>query len=120
MTVCSIVVVDLLSGVVAGLVLSMLKLLYRFSLLDTKIGYDQESNRTSLRIAGSATFLNLPKLADCLAKIRPDTELHVHLDSLDYIDHACLDLLMNLDKQMKMTGGSLVIDWTALGTVFKD
>jgi anti-anti-sigma regulatory factor len=56
----------------------------------------------------------LPKLAVCLEKIRSDTELHVQLDTLDYIDHACLDLLMSLDKQMKSSGGSLVIDWTTL------
>lgn len=119
-TVCLIVGVDLLTGVLAGIALSICKLVYTFTRLETKVGYDEKTNRTSLKLAGAATFLNLPKLADCLEKIRPDTELHVHLDALDYIDHACLDLLMNLDKQMKGTGGSLVIDWSTLGTVFRD
>ncbi|CAN5655300.1 SulP family inorganic anion transporter [soil metagenome] len=119
-TVCLIVGVDLLTGVLAGIALSICKLVYTFTRLETKVGYDEKTNRTSLRLTGAATFLNLPKLADCLEKIRPDTELHVHLDALDYIDHACLDLLMSLDKQMKATGGSLVIDWSTLGTVFRD
>jgi len=119
-TVVLIVAVDLLTGVLAGIALSVCKLIYTFTRLETKVGYDEKTNRTSLRLTGAATFLNLPKLADCLEKVRPDTELHVHLDALDYIDHACLDLLMSLDKQMKATGGSLVIDWSTLGTVFRD
>lgn len=119
-TVCVIVSVDLLTGVLTGLALSILKLLYTVSHLDTKLSYDEKKNRTNLKISGAATFLNLPKLADVLERVRPDSELHVHLESLDYIDHACLDLLMNLDKQMKMTGGSLVIDWSTLGTVFRE
>ncbi|MFN8552244.1 MAG: STAS domain-containing protein [Candidatus Obscuribacterales bacterium] len=84
------------------------------------VSYDEKTNRTQLHLTGAATFLNMPKLADCLEKIRQDTELHVHLEALDYIDHACLDLLMHLDKQMKLSGGSLVIDWSTLGTVFRD
>ncbi|HEY9682218.1 MAG TPA: SulP family inorganic anion transporter [Oculatellaceae cyanobacterium] len=119
-TVILIVSVDLLTGVLAGLALSICKLVYTFTHLEIKVGFDEQTNRTSLRLTGAATFLNMPKLADCLESIRPDTELHVHLEGLDYIDHACLDLLMSLDKQMKLSGGSLVIDWSTLGTVFKD
>lgn len=119
-TVILIVSIDLLTGVLAGLALSICKLVYTFTHLEMKVGFDQLTNRTSLRLTGAATFLNMPKLADCLESIHPDTELHVHLEGLDYIDHACLDLLMNLDKQMKLSGGSLVIDWSTLGTVFKD
>lgn len=119
-TVILIVSVDLLTGVLAGVALSICKLVYTFTRLDMKVSYDEKTNRTQLHLTGAATFLNMPKLADCLEKIRQDTELHVHLEALDYIDHACLDLLMNLDKQMKLSGGSLVIDWSTLGTVFRD
>jgi hypothetical protein len=76
------------------------------------------SGLTVALIASAETLLTAAAL--CLEGVRPDTELHVHLDSLDYIDHACVDLLMRLDKQMKATGGSLVIDWSTLGTVFRE
>jgi hypothetical protein len=46
--------------------------------------------------------------------------LHIHLEDLEYIDHACLDLLMNWDKQHRAAGGTLVMDWGALGTVFRE
>jgi len=43
--------------------------------------------------------------------VPPSTELHVHFERLQYVDHACLDLLMNWEKQHQATGGQLVIDW---------
>lgn len=33
---------------------------------------------------------------------------------LAYIDHACLDLLTNWDKQHRATGGTLTVDWATL------
>ena len=41
------------------------------------------------------------------------------IDHLDYIDHACLDLLINWQKQHEATGGSLVIDWESLHARFR-
>jgi hypothetical protein len=38
----------------------------------------------------------------------------VHINDLDYIDHACLDLLSNWDRQHAATGGSLTIEWDEL------
>jgi hypothetical protein len=49
-----------------------------------------------------------------LEEVRSDTELHVHLDGLDYIDHACMDLLMSWEKQHCSMGGTLVMDWEGL------
>ena len=38
---------------------------------------------------------------------------------LDFIDHACFDLLMNWEKQHQATGGSLVMDWETLTARFR-
>jgi hypothetical protein len=46
--------------------------------------------------------------------------LHVHLEELDYVDHASLELIMSWEVQHKATGGSLVIDWGTLGSMFRD
>ena len=41
--------------------------------------------------------------------------MHVHIGELDYIDHACLDLLTNWDRQHEATGGSRSrIEWDEL------
>ncbi len=119
-TILLIMTTDLLTGVLAGVALAAAKLLYTFSHLEINITTDSTSGRTDISLKGAATFLALPKLADALEAIPNDTELHIHLDGLDYVDHACLDLLMSWDKQHQSTGGTLVIDWDTLGNVFKD
>lgn len=117
-TVASIVSADLLKGVLIGVSLSLLKLLYTFSHLSVRLQTDEQTNRSALHLRGTATFLRLPKLAAALEKVPANTELHVHFDQLNYIDHACLDLLMNWEKQHETTGGSLVIDWDTLTAKF--
>ena len=59
------------------------------------------------------------KLAAALDKVPESAELHVDFEQLDYIDHACLDLLMNWAKQHEATGGRLVIDWDSLHANFR-
>ena len=57
-------------------------------------------------------------LAEELERVPGDVELHVDFEHLDYIDHACLDLLINWEKQHEATGGTLVIDWDTLHANF--
>jgi MFS superfamily sulfate permease-like transporter len=118
-TLVCIVVFDLLTGVVVGVVLSALKLLYRFSHLDIELKEQPDRARTVLYLRGAATFIRLPKLAATLDGIPASTELHVHFEDLDYIDHACLDLLINWEKQHSAAGGRLVIDWDQLTACFQ-
>lgn len=119
-TVILIVTVDLLTGVLAGVALSIIKLLYIFSRLDIRIADDPDRNRTDIFLKGASTFLSLPRFAEALESVRPNTELHVHLESLDYIDHACLDLMMNWEEQHLAGGGKLVIDWNRVEACYQD
>jgi MFS superfamily sulfate permease-like transporter len=113
-TVSTIVIADLLTGVLVGVAISVLKLLYTFSHLEIKLEDKFPQNRTILHLRGAATFIRLPKMAAVLDSVRPGAELHVQFERLDYIDHACLDLLMNWQKQHEASGGRLVIDWNYL------
>jgi MFS superfamily sulfate permease-like transporter len=117
-TIAVIVGTDLLKGVVLGLLLSLFKLLYVFSQLE--IGYEEDSanNCVHLRLSGSATLIRLPMLAAALEQVSAGVEVHVHFENLDYIDHACLDLLANWEKQHEATNGSLVIEWDELSRKF--
>jgi MFS superfamily sulfate permease-like transporter len=118
-TMVTVVLVDLLSGVLLGVALSALKLLWRFSHLHIRREEQPERHRFVLHLEGSATFLRLPVLAAALEKVPSNTELHVHLEHLAYIDHACLELLMTWENRHKSTGGSLVIDWESLRAKFR-
>ncbi len=116
-TVITIVVEDLLTGVLVGVALSGLKLLYTFSHLEAEqeLGVEPSGHpRVTLHLRGAATFIRLPVLAAALERTPDDAHLVVKFDDLSYIDHACLNLLENWERQHAATGGTLDIDWHSL------
>jgi MFS superfamily sulfate permease-like transporter len=117
-TIVLIVTTNLLEGVLIGLGLSVLKLLQAFSHLEIKWDEDIISNRVHIHLQGAATLIRLPMLAAALEEIRPGAEVHIHFEHLDYIDHACLDLLSSWERQHETTGGSLIIEWEELSSKF--
>jgi MFS superfamily sulfate permease-like transporter len=118
-TLMTIVARDLLAGVVVGIVCSLVKLLYKFSYLNARLEEDAINGRTVLHLEGAATFIRLPYLANVLERVPSSAELHVRLEQLSYIDHACLNLLMEWEKQHQSMGGILAIDWDSLHSRFK-
>ncbi len=118
-TLVTIVGTDLLTGVIVGIGLSAVKLLYMFAHLQTEITHDPQGKKCTLALNGAATFLRLPRLAAALERVPANAELHADLQQLNYIDHACFDLLMNWAKQHEATGGTLVIDWNSLHAQFE-
>ncbi len=118
-TVAMIVCTDLLTGVLTGIGLAAVKLLYTFSHLETDLRIDKEQNTAVLQLRGAATFLRLPAVAAELEDVPRGADLHVDFQHLDYIDHACLELLTNWAAQHKSTGGELTIDWESLHARFQ-
>jgi hypothetical protein len=82
-------------------VLSAVKLLARFSQLDVHVVKDvsTDSDRTTIKLVGAATFIRLPKLASRLEKVDAGADLHVKVSEMDYIDRACRELLQNWSRQ---------------------
>jgi MFS superfamily sulfate permease-like transporter len=117
-TLSTIVATSLLTGILVGIGLSLAKLLHTFSHLKVRVETMPGMEYSVLRLEGAATFIGLPKLAAALETVPSGTELHVNLENLSYIDHACLALLMSWEKQHETTGGSLVIDWDSLTARF--
>jgi MFS superfamily sulfate permease-like transporter len=118
MTLTTIVLTDLLTGVLVGIGLSVAKLLYTFSHLSIHIRSNAPGGTVTVMLEGAATFLRLPYLLKTLEKLPTDCELHVDISGVDYIDHACLDVLMNWQRQHEKLGGKLVIDWGELHAKF--
>jgi MFS superfamily sulfate permease-like transporter len=121
-TVSVIVFEDLLLGVAAGMALSALKLLYTFSRLEvhteTTTAPGSDKPRVVVRLDGAATFLRLPKLAAQLERLPAGSDVHVDFEGLDYIDHACLELLLTWSEQHRLAGGDFQIDWATLHARF--
>ncbi len=111
-TLALIVVEDLLTGIVAGLVLSIGTIIYSVTHLSVR----KESNgrRVDVHLEGSATFLRMPKLIDELESLPGSVEVHIHTRQLSYIDHACLDAIANWEQQRNQKDGVTVVEWQEL------
>ncbi len=118
-TLSSVVIVDLFTGIAIGIALALAKLLYSFSHLDIEVREDNENGQTFIHLKGTASFIRLPLLANTLEKLPANAQVHILIRDLNYIDHACLDLLVNWEEQHKAAGGELVFDWDALHSVFQ-
>ncbi len=116
-TVATIVVTDLLTGVIVGIVLAGLKLLNAFAQLHTRLEPVGE-DRVRLHLSGAATFVRLPGLARALERVPAGAVLEIEDSRLSYIDHACLDLLRNWSRQHETTGGRVEADWARLKQKF--
>lgn len=113
-TVILIVLTDLLTGVVCGLLLAAGWLLYTLSHLQI-VREDSADLRTiNLRLQGAATFFRIPQLAKALESLPTDSAIHIHVEDVTFIDHACLDLLTSWKHQHLSRGGELVLDWDTL------
>ncbi|MFO0903702.1 MAG: SulP family inorganic anion transporter [Pirellulales bacterium] len=114
----TVVAVDLLTGVMLGVGLSVANLVYTFSRLRIQHRGNEATGQVTLVLEGAATFLRLPQLASALESISPGTILHVDFKGLSYIDHTCLTLLMKWEKQHEATGGELILNWDTLRARF--
>lgn len=110
-TVCSIFVAGLLTGIAVGLAISLLKLLYTFSHLEVEVSHKRGQDRWDIDAHGAATFVQLPKLAEALEGIPEEAEVHVHLGGLAYVDHACAELLHKHEARRRRAGGELITEW---------
>ena len=113
-TLIGIVVMDLLTGVILGVALAVGKLLYTFAHLSVKCVPCEKDCRVDLYLEGAATFVGLPKLAKQLDGVPAGQTVHLHFEKLNYIDHACLELIHNWRKQHEELGSSLVVQWDEL------
>ena len=113
-TVLAIVGTNLLEGVLVGLGLSIAKLIYTFSHLEVTVKNDPDDMYSTMELKGAASFVRLPQLAQALEKVTPGAELHVRLDKLASIDHACFELLQNWEKQHAASGGKVLLEWREL------
>ncbi len=112
-TLIGVVAFDLLTGVLIGISLTILKMVYKASRLGIKL-VTHHSGRSDIYLEGSATFLRLPVLADTLDRVAPQSELHIHFENLTYLDHSCLDLIQEWRQTHEDNGGKVIVEWDRL------
>lgn len=113
-TVFFIVSLDLLKGVMIGLAMALFKIIYTFTHLQIETKLSEDKEILHLHLEGSATFISLPKLANSLENLPFTKEAHIYFQKLDYIDHACLELIFHWEKQHSHMGTKVHLEWDNL------
>lgn len=119
-TVIGIVTTDLLKGILIGLALSILNVIYARTHFGVRMQPNHDGRRMDVYLVGAATFLRLPKFADALETIPAEHETHVHLRDLDYVDDACLEALSAWQHQRTQKGAKVIIKWGEALRLYKD
>lgn len=114
LTTVMIVCTSLLTGILVGIVLSILKLLWSISRLEVKVEFAKDRQKVDVRLEGSASFISLPRMQDALNAVPQDVEAHVHIHRLNYIDHACMEALGDWEKQRTDRGQAVNVEWNEL------
>jgi len=87
----AIVFTNLLTGVLVGVALSLVRLLYNLTHLEARLS--EQEGCTHVHLSGIGTFLAIPKLTKVLDKVQPHDTVHLHSQGLRYVDHACIEVI---------------------------
>ncbi len=109
-TTCVILVAtDLLTGVLAGLALSVLESLPLLRRPGFRIRQIEAGAATELRLVGTGTFLRLPRLLSALEAVPGDRELRIRTRSLRRTDHTFVNALREATQRMAASGRRVVV-----------
>ncbi|MFG1794857.1 SulP family inorganic anion transporter [Nocardia sp. NPDC049149] len=104
-TVLSVVFLNLLAGMVIGLVLAFALLLWRVVRV-TIAAEPRAGGRWLVTIDGTCTFLALPKLTAELAKVPDGADVTVEM-TVDFLDHAAYERITEWAAQRESKGGTV-------------
>jgi carbonic anhydrase len=116
-TLLGVVLLDLLTGVLLGIALSLAMMLQRT--IWSGIHAERDGENWRVVVEGALTFLSVPRLSKVLATI-PDTATVTLEMVVDYLDHAAFDSLSSWQQAFERAGGTVVVDevghpWFARG-----
>ncbi len=98
---------DLLTGVLVGIALSLLELVPNLRNLRLKVDREDEGERHTLRLAGGATFISLPRLSDSLDAVPAAAPVRLDVSKLAAVDHTCAELLKDWLARRRAAGGAV-------------
>jgi MFS superfamily sulfate permease-like transporter len=113
-TITMIVATDLLTGIICGLVLSLINVVYALTHMSVRVSKERGGACVDVHLRGAATFIRMPALIDALDALPHHVEVHIHIRDLSYIDHACLDAISNWSKQRNQKDARTVVEWDEL------
>jgi MFS superfamily sulfate permease-like transporter len=103
-TALAIVTVNMLEGVLVGLVVSVAKAAWDASHL--RVDHtDEGEGPVRVGLSGTVPFLRLPKILDTLESLPRDRPVVLDLSGLHHLDHACRAALESWADRHRTTGG---------------
>jgi MFS superfamily sulfate permease-like transporter len=108
----TIVATDLLTGVVVGVALSLLRLLYTVTQLEARI--EDQGGDTHVHLSGIGTFISIPKVTQALDQVKLQGAVYVHCAGLRYIDHACIEVIESWTERREQNGQHIHIEMEKL------
>ncbi|QSQ14597.1 SulP family inorganic anion transporter [Myxococcus landrumensis] len=117
-TVAGVVGINLLAGIGLGLLVAILRLLWRLG--SVKVDVTQANGEHLVRVSGSLTFVGVPRLSSALAQIPSGSKVRIDL-SVDTLDHSGFEAIESWSDTYRKTGGSVVMEsleevWVRSGT----
>lgn len=94
-TALSIVTIDLLTGVVVGIVLSVVRLMAHAIRLELELHLNDVEQHAVVRLSGAGSFLAVSQLCDTLAQVPEGYTLQLEDEELHHVDLAFVDLISN-------------------------
>lgn len=116
-TVLGVVTIDLLTGVLIGVGLSLAMMLRRT--IWSGIHVEHDGDKWRVVIEGALTFLSVPRLSKVLATVPQRAEVSLQL-VVDYLDHAAFESLSTWQQAYEDAGGTVEVEeighpWFARG-----
>ncbi|WP_328403300.1 SulP family inorganic anion transporter [Nocardia sp. NBC_00403] len=112
-TVLGVVFLNLLQGMVIGLLLSFALLLWRVVRVTIIAEPVTGARRWVVTIDGTCTFLALPKLTAELAKVPAGAEVTIEM-TVDFLDHASCQLITDWAAKRESDGG--IVEFVEIGS----
>nr|WP_184005484.1 SulP family inorganic anion transporter [Stakelama sediminis] len=100
---------DLLTGVLAGLALSLLELVRYRRNLRLKVEEDHGDEATRLQLEGTASFLSLTRLIGKLESLPGERRVHLDLSRLSGLDHTSAEMLSEWLSRRHKAGNTVEV-----------
>lgn len=103
-TLFMVVTTDLLTGVLTGLVLSLLEFIPHLRDLKLDVNVDRKDAHIELQFRGRATFFALPRLTKILDELPNGGYIRLNLAGLTQLDHTCAEVLADWIQRSRKAG----------------
>ena len=108
-TLITVVTVDLLTGVLVGIGLSLLELVPHLHRLRLKVSEEGEGEAHRVSFAGAATFVSIPKLSDTLDRVPTGKVVTLDLTNVPAVDHSSAELLRDWLGRRRAAGDQIEV-----------